>query len=64
MASLDELNFSVGAVERAKHAVYAVAWIAKDMADVPIVETLDNESPTVRGIWALTAMIYNKIQRT
>ena len=40
---LDELDFPFGAVERAEHAVDAVAGIAEDVAHAPVVQTLNKE---------------------
>ena len=43
MPGLDELDLALGAVERAEHAVDAVAGIAEDVPDAPVVETLDEK---------------------
>src|SRR5258705_13173881 len=40
---LNELDFSIGAIEGAKHAVDAVAGITEDMAYIPVVKTLDEK---------------------
>ena len=44
---LDELDLAVRAVERAEHAVDAVAGIAEDVPHAPLVQALDEKSPTV-----------------
>ena len=43
MPGLDELDFSIGAIQGAEHAVDAIAGIAEDMAHVPVVETLNDK---------------------
>ena len=43
VSGLDELDFSIGAIEGAKHTVNAVARIAEDMVDTPVVKTLDEK---------------------
>ena len=43
MPGLDELDLSLGAIECAKHAINAVAGIAENVADTPVVQTLDEE---------------------
>src|SRR5436190_20857983 len=40
---LDKSDFSIGAIEGAKHAVDAVAGITEDMAYIPVVKTLDEK---------------------
>src|SRR5712675_2291804 len=40
---LDELDFFVGAIEGAKHAVDAVAGIAEEVANAPLMQTLDKK---------------------
>src|SRR5258707_15210902 len=40
---LNELDFSIGAIEGAKHAVDAVAGITEDVAYIPVVKTLDEK---------------------
>ena len=43
MPGLDKLDFSIGAIERAKHAVDTVAGITEDLAYTPVVKTLDEK---------------------
>src|SRR5882762_6275150 len=40
---LNELDFSIGAIEGAKHAVDAIAGITEGMAYTPVVKTLDEK---------------------
>jgi hypothetical protein len=43
VSGLDKLDLSVGAIEGAKHAVNAVARIAEEVADAPIMQTLNEK---------------------
>ena len=43
MARLDELDFALGAIKRAEHAVDAVAGIAEYFSDSPGVQPLNEE---------------------
>ena len=43
MPRLDEFDLAVGALQRAKHAVDAVAGIAEDFSHAPGMEPLDQE---------------------
>ena len=43
MARLNELYFSLGAVQRAEHTIDAIARVTKNMPDAPCVQTLNDE---------------------
>ena len=43
MTNLDEFDFAISAMERAKHAIDAVARITKNSFDAPRVEPLDKK---------------------
>ena len=43
MPGLNELDFSIGAIEGAKHAVDAIAGITEDVAYIPVVKTPDEK---------------------
>jgi hypothetical protein len=43
VARLDEIDLAAGAIERAEHAVDAIARVAEEVSYTPILQALDQE---------------------